>query len=160
MRGALPLAAVLASRLNLDPSCAICGEKEDSAHLLFTCPFARACWYSGPLALRSDAVAQLMQLNYMTWLDTLSDDQWTCFANTAWAIWRCRNDRTYGGKLPDLPSFQRYLAGIASETRVSKSKRYINRVSEIAPIPPDSEFSCYSDGAWISEWKGGIGVIL
>lgn len=58
MRNALPLAGILASKIHtIDPTCATCGFGDEQVpHLLFTCPFSRACWFSCSLNIRSDCI--------------------------------------------------------------------------------------------------------
>lgn len=49
MHNALPLAKIIHARISKgDPTCAVCGQgEEDLIHMLFLCPFARACCLMG-----------------------------------------------------------------------------------------------------------------
>lgn len=63
MHGALPLAKILHTRISRgDPNCLMCCQgEEDMMHMLFLCPFARACWLMGPLAIRTENLPSLLQ---------------------------------------------------------------------------------------------------
>lgn len=89
---------------------------ENVLHLVHLCQFSRMCHYTGPLALKSSTLPQMFS-QVLQFLDlALDDDQWTCYANSMWAIWRCRNEVMYAGKGVDLGSFQKYLGAITWES--------------------------------------------
>lgn len=80
---ALPLGTALAARgIPADNYHHSCGsEEEDSVHTFFLCPFARACWYSCPLPIRSNTLSDSFKVTIAQFTQTLSDDQWEIFAN-------------------------------------------------------------------------------
>lgn len=105
--GALPLGKIIASRTSRgDPTCAVCQQSdEDVLHMLFFCPFARARWLLGPLALRTEGLPQDLPLIFKSIFGQSSEEVWTKMANTAWTIWRCRDKKTYGGLIPTIERF-------------------------------------------------------
>lgn len=108
LNDALPLGKIINHRIGKGGSeCASCGvDGEDVHHLLFSCPFARACCLAGPLALRSGSLPNLKDA-ISTLHDSLAPEQWSDFMNTTWALWRCRNDKAYSGNEPTLQKFNR-----------------------------------------------------
>ena len=56
--GILPTKSNLAVRIDIrDTTCTLCGEGEETIdHLFFTCPVARAIWFGGCWAIRSDLI--------------------------------------------------------------------------------------------------------
>lgn len=103
-----------------------------------------------------------MQLGPQFLTEQLTDDQWTQFANIAWSIWRCRNDKTYGGKEPSIDRFQKYLSQITAETNISVTKRYLSWKSETIhdPMLQWDKVICMTDGSWEGNWQAGIGIVL
>lgn len=162
LQKALPLMAILARRITqLNPTCATCGEaSEDPSHFLFFCPFSRACWFAGPLPLRSDMLQVELESNFRNWCTGISDQQWTIMANIMWSIWRCRNGMIYSAKPPSIEIFYRYYSAISIETMVAATGK--NRV----PVPMEeslelnTEFKCHSDGSWVQDRGGGVGFII
>ncbi|XP_078157436.1 uncharacterized protein LOC144553211 [Carex rostrata] len=153
VQNALPLSATLASRFNCDSSCATCGEQgENAKHMLFTCPFARGCWFSSPLCLRSDLVWERLQQDYMGMLEQMTEEQWTMFANVAWAI--------LGGKQVSIRDFHKYLGEVNMETKIRISGRFIQKGWTVQVEEFSLEYLCQTDGSWEEPWQGGIGVVL
>lgn len=144
-----------------DPTCATCVTgTEDVAHLLFNCPFSRGCWFASCLALRSDKLWELLQKGPQFLTQHLSDEQWTDFANITWAIWRCRNDRAYNGMIPTIELFHRYFSQISAESKIAATGKYLTKSAVHIEVLPESEYICWSDGSWPTDWKGGIGGVL
>ncbi|XP_078153121.1 uncharacterized protein LOC144548322 [Carex rostrata] len=175
VHNALPLGAVLKARTSKgDSICAVCGEEnEDAAHMVFLCSFARSCWFAGPLSVRTDFLTGNIHHSLVDIANNCSDDQWTLFVNSIWAIWRCRNDKAYSGKLPSFDGFSSYLRKINAETVIAKSAR--SRGSRVSGLVQSftqggadpSQLSqvldqhyCYVDGSWVNEWRGGLGFVL
>jgi hypothetical protein len=132
---ALLLGAVIAARTSRDDAtCAVCGEEvEDANHMMFLCTFARSCWFAGPLPLQSDSFNGDLHYNIVQMARMLTDEQWTIMVNYIWAIWRCRNDRAYGGKIPSFQSFTAYFQKVNSETLISKSGTKQSKLIRHAP---------------------------
>lgn len=110
LHGALPLAKNLASRTSRDdPTCAMCQHgDEDMLNMLFMCPFVIACWLHGPLALRTYGLPHDLS-SILTWIfDHSSEETWTDMANTAWAVWRYRNEKVYGAKFRRLKDSNKF----------------------------------------------------
>lgn len=111
LHGVLPSAKILASRMSRgDPTCVVCNQGEEEVmHMLFLCPFAKACWLISPLVLRSENLPlDLSEILKMT-AQHSSDEEWTDMANVAWSIWRCRNEKVYGGQVPSFERFTKLL---------------------------------------------------
>ncbi|XP_078175199.1 uncharacterized protein LOC144568705 [Carex rostrata] len=166
LHGALPLAKNLASRTSRgDPTCVVCQhDDEDVLHMLFMCPFARACWLRGPLALRTDRLSCDLP-SIFTWIfDHSSEETWTDMANTAWAVWRCRNEKVYGGKVPTFERFQQILNLISREARivaVAHLKKGARVEEEGAQVSSSLKvYRCMVDGSWKPPWRGGIGFVV
>lgn len=102
----------------------------------------------------------MLQQNYMDLLQGMTEDQWTMFANVCWAIWRCRNDRAYGGKEISIQLFQQYLITIGIETRISRSKAHLHTTGEIRSHHVSTDYICILDGSWEQGWQGGIGYVI
>lgn len=87
---------------HVSKNCPRCGGKEDDMHLFFTCPFAKAAWFSEPWYIRTEQLAlnhttipaiiisllnsnhpQASLINVMTYL---------------WCIWKARNDVLFSRK--------------------------------------------------------------
>lgn len=167
VQNGLPLAQVLVHRTSRgDPFCMVCkGAVEDALHLVFGCPFAKACWFGGSLALRTDELASKDSVKeaILDLAAMCSNELWMEVAATIWAVWRCRNDRTYAAKEPSFDQFRRYQQAMLWEARYSKKDMGLS--SSIPPVPvPVSEdptrYCCQVDGSWIGNWEGGIGVVV
>lgn len=160
-RQALPLSAIMASRFHNDPSYATCGGQwEDVGHLLFTCPFSQGCWLVSLLALRSEELWQELQEGPQFLIEQLTEEQWTIFANVCWSIWRCRNAKAYGGEILDVEKFIKYLNQVALETQISASGKFLYMKGVQSEIRPLNVVRCFVDGAWVQNWKGGVGVVI
>lgn len=111
MHDGLPLATTLNRRFpHVSAICATCGEAEENvSHLTHGCHLARACHFSGPLALRTDVLPHSFPASLQALVRQMDDAQWSLYANSLWALWRCRNDKTYGGKEVGLSDFNNYL---------------------------------------------------
>lgn len=106
-KNALPLSQVQFRRLSKgDPACALCGGEESMLHMLFTCPFARLCWFMGPYVLKSDALQGSVSQIFRSLADQLNDEQWSTCVNMMRSIWRCRNEKSYAGKTPTPTMFK------------------------------------------------------
>lgn len=162
IHGALPLAKILSSRTSKgNPHCAICNQaEEDVIHMLFLCPFARACWLLGPLALRTDELPQDLPLIFTSIFNQSSEELRTVMANSAWAIWRCRNEKTYGGQVPIFERFSKILFAVGMETRIAASyiQKNGNLLGDHSLIA--SRYSCKVDGSWKPPWRGGLGFVV
>lgn len=93
----------------------------------------------------------------------LDEDQWISFANSLWAIWRCRNDATYNGKKADFHQFKSYLNSISWESLMRAStpvNGVAHRLNQIQEAIPKHEYVCYFDGAWIDRWNSGTGLVI
>ncbi|XP_078168497.1 uncharacterized protein LOC144562998 [Carex rostrata] len=141
--------------------CAVCNQgEEDVLHMLFHCPFAQACWLMGPLALRTDELPRDLSIILDSLFKHKTDEVWTMLANSAWAIWRCRNEKTYGGKVPTFERFLSILNSVGVETRIAaaanKKKEVQLEVSNVC----NSQYRCKVDGSWRSPWIGGLGFVV
>lgn len=168
IRKALPLGATLASRgIQVDTICAICAEcEEDTNHMAFLCPFARACWYSSNLGITSHSLTAPMVDTLTEMIEVIDENQWTEIVNSIWALWRCRNDATYGGNKPEIQSFRDYYARIQQESQLIGTARQPRKRQEDNLIPGGSDdnqmgrVKCWVDGSWIRNWNGGIGAVI
>lgn len=166
MHKALPLGSIMQRRFpNSDPICATCGEHpEDVSHMLHLCPFSRACSLMGPLAMRTDELTMDFQQSILSLSSHMDDEQWTDYANSLWALWRCRNDRAYSGKTLTFESYRSHFNHISWETRVGAPRGLCSILHYHNTLPPphciDSEYSCQVDGSWSHGWNGGMGIIL
>lgn len=167
VQNGLPLAQVLVHRTSRgDPFCMVCkGAVEDALHLVFGCPFTKACWFGGSLALRTDELASKDSVKdaILDLAAMCSNELWMEVAATIWAVWRCRNDRTYAAKEPSFDQFRRYQKDMLWEARYSKKD--MGLCSSIPPVTvPGSEdptrYCCQVDGSWVGNWEGGIGVVV
>ena len=86
------------------------------------------------------------------------------YANSAWALWRCRNDRTYAAKQTDFQQFVKYLNLANWESRTGAACRFCALPSRAQPVASMSEigndYNCFLDGSWMAGWQGGVGVVL
>lgn len=133
-------------------------------HMLFSCPFARSCWFSGPVVIRSDALQGTVPQILCTLATTLDEDEWTTCANMMWAIWRCRNDKSYSALTPTLQRFSTHLRAIRAETMLAnagKPRLSHNPTPRTQPQDDqpqdDPELICFVDGSWSQPWQGGCG---
>lgn len=161
INNALPLSSILAHRMRRgDPTCLICGQHDESVtHMLLTCPFARSCWMSSPVPLRTENLNMPVKELILMLDKLLSDEQWTACTNVAWAIWRCRNDHAYSGSRPTRGKFISYLAKIQSETGLAatatRSKEGMGEVCNT-----EEAIRCYVDGSWSDSWQAGAGFVF
>lgn len=165
MHDGLPLASTLHRRFPaVNTTCTTCGElNEDVNHLAHTCHLSRVCHFSGPIALKSDSLPIPFLMALQTLNTLLDDEQWTQYVNSLWAIWRCRNDKVYGGKEVGLDEFWKYYNAISWET-------LLRQAGSAKPVdvgqyrqnhnPSNFQFSCFMDGSWDSGWDRGIGICL
>lgn len=179
IRGAVPVGRILASRgIHADTTCAVCVQQEETInHMLFLCPFARLCLFSTSIGVTShlltDPIHEL--LNYF--FRSITGDQWTDIANVFWAVWRCRNDATYGGNKPTLQTFKQYYASISSESTLNRAGGLMQKANSMVTIErgdgigagmgtgtdvgaAGTTVTCYLDGSWTSDWKRGVGLII
>lgn len=159
---ALPLGASLAARgIRSDNVCYSCGaDCEDAVHTFFLCPLARACWFSSPIPIRSHVLNEPIDITLQQFAGSLDDSQWDCFINTMWGIWRCRNDRIYGGVASGPEVCRKYLHAINTETMLAAAKG--NPIAQPCHQSDysNSDITCFVDGSWSSDWKGGIGFAI
>lgn len=122
---AIPLADILASRgISLCTTCTLCLQGQESIiHTFFQCDFARACWFASPLSLLSTNLPTSFRDIIEHMARSLSDEQWTVFAEVIWSIWRCRNDLVYGAKKPSIQTFFLYLNAVSSESLIAGCHR-------------------------------------
>jgi hypothetical protein len=156
LHGALSLAKIICSRTSRgDPMCAVCIQgDEDILHMLFHYPFARACWLMGPLALRTDALPRDLSIILDSIFKHETDEVWTMLANSAWAIWRCRNEKTYGGKAPTFERFLTILNSVGVETRIASVANRKKEVQLEESNVSNSQYCCKVDGSWKSPYWG------
>jgi ribonuclease HI len=161
---ALPLAQVLNSRIgSLNAACTICGAHNETVHhTLFSCDFARACWFGGPLSLKTGELHQSVPeiIKYMH--GVLNEVKWGLFTNSLWATWRCRNDKAYGGKAISFALFLKYLEKLNTELqllRISFQSSTPNRQQGNSQQANHPSWDCAIDGAW-TQLDGGVGIIV
>lgn len=167
LHNALPLGAILVHRTSKgNPTCHLCGQEDETmTHMLFHCPFARSYWLTSPAPILTLQLPPQIHLIFEDCLLKGTDEQWVMMANTMWAIWRCRNDCTYGGKPPEKHTFDKYLHAINIETWMSGAKQSMTRGHEGVShnqheVQLQFQFSCYLDGSWSGTWQGGIGYLF
>lgn len=162
LHGALPLAKIISSRTSRgNPSCAVCNQgEEDTMHMLFLCPFARACWLLGSLALRTDVLPQDLTLILNNIFQQSSEEVWTDMANTSWAIWRCRNEKTYGGKVPTFERFSEIFRTVGVESRIASTPNKMKGPQCVLQVESNSVYKCKIDGSWKPPWRGGVGFVV
>lgn len=162
---ALPLGATVNRRIQTaDPMCHLCSQLEEtSEHHAFKCPFARMCHFQGPIALKTEDLTGTIVDMVLLIGSQVDDAQWTHFMNSIWSIWRCRNDGTYGGKKPDLSQFVGYFRSISweSQLRETTNRSQKNQQTiQIRELVTPRSCVCYTDGAWMDRWNGGIGIAI
>lgn len=162
----LPLGQILRHRIGKgDSACATCGAvQEDVIHQLFTCPFARACWLAGPMALRSGGFTLSLMETVKSLSPELTDKQWGDFFNSMWALWRCRNDKAYVAADPSFNKFLHYFHAISYEAQLAAAVRasatpYAAASSAHTEIA-DMEFEILVDGSWERAWLGGVAYVV
>ena len=166
MHNALPLGEILRARTSKgEAGCESCGhEVENMHHMLFSCPFARACWLTSPIPIRTLQLPTNMEECLFGLAQITTDTQWAMAANVMWAIWRSRNDRRYRGDQPGKEGFNRYLQAIQSESMMATA-------AQLPPTPPQyidfahitnpsQGYMCQVDGSWLYAWTGGIGFVF
>lgn len=80
--------------------CVVCGSgEEDAEHMALLCPFARSCWFSTDLGLRTDCLPQSIQETPIWMIKQLTEEDWSSFITCCWAIWRSRNDCVFQEKM-------------------------------------------------------------
>lgn len=97
-------ANIVKRRLPIDPSCAICGQAEESVcHALWECPLATNVWalVKGKLQ-KSSAVVQDFHSLARQMEDKLTGKEMEVWAMVAWSIWNARN-RFYFEKKQSQP---------------------------------------------------------
>lgn len=91
---ALPTKAGLRKRgVNVDPTCAICGEGYESVtHIMFECPTAIQTWGLTPIRIDFQA-AWSLKFRSFCWnmIESLPDEGATLFVAVLWNIWIARN---------------------------------------------------------------------
>lgn len=163
---ALPLASILHRRFPThEPKCATCGEGDETViHLVHLCPFSRACFLASPLGLRTDELSGNFEDALLEISERLDEEQWLDYVNSVWALWRCRNDRAYSSKQPDLHLFFKYLSMISRESKAGATRDFggvTNRSPRAVVLTEtQNEYNCYYDGSWTDGWRGGIGVVI
>lgn len=162
---AVPLGAIIHRRITrANPICQLCGQEEETVmHHVFRCPFAKLCHLMGPIALRSHELTGSF-IQVLAFLGShLDADQWSQFVSSIWAIWRCRNEDTYGGKKTSLENFKAYFHSIQWESTVGAGGNFGTggRDTSSHPVLPQPKlFTCYLDGSWIPNWYGGLGYVI
>ena len=83
----------------MDDKCDICGERETSGHILWSCVTAKDTWKE--LKIRNANLIPPLEafIDVLWWLrehDGTSD--WEVFAPAAWGIWNNRNVIRHGGQ--------------------------------------------------------------
>lgn len=126
---------------------------EDVNHLLFTCPFARACWFVGPLPMRSDELPQNLKEVIESLGPFLSQEQWTDFINSLWVLWRCKNDRASAGQLLTNNSFKSYFQTISIESKIAATRGAKLRLQggqgeNLNTAPTNAPTQYYVDDSW------------
>lgn len=147
-----------------NPLCHVCAsDVETVEHHVFNCQFSRICHFVDPIALRTEALTGPLRKTFLLIGSQLDEEQWTCFLNSLWSIWQCHNDMTYGSKKANISLFKQYLRSISweSDMRVAASRGRAKGGAD----PNREEISlrshvCYTDGAWLDKWNGGIGFLL
>lgn len=165
LNSALPLGAVIHRRIPAAcPNCQICGQDEESPiHHALKCQFSRLCHFLGPLALKTDLLTGSLMQVFQVLGSQMDDSQWSLFAGSLWALWRCRNEGTYGGKKPEVAQFNLHLQSIMREIQMSAS--HPTKTAPPATRTPGSisqhyDWVCFVDGSWQEIWNGGMGICL
>lgn len=162
MHNALPLGGILASRgVRLDDRCALCGcDNETVGHMVFSCPFARLCWFISPLAVRSHALDGTLSERFTEISSATNDQQWTEVANIIWGLWRCRNETTYSSKKATPQRFLEIFAAISHETAlgVPANRAIDSTLTDALELP--GQTICNTDGSWLTGWDGGVGCVI
>lgn len=164
---ALPLREILRARTSKgEAGCDNCGYgKETMFHMLFECPFARACWLSSPLAIRSLQLPTEMEECLYGLAQITTDSQWVIATNVMWAIWRSRNDRRYRGAKPEIENFKRYLYSARAEASMAITGNARQGMTSDASLDsqepgPQQGHTCQVDGSWTHNWNAGTGFLL
>ncbi|KAF3341010.1 Reverse transcriptase-like protein [Carex littledalei] len=131
----------------------------------YTVPKFKTLTGEGPKMARPDkhlahfnVVQVLLQLS-----PEMDDGQWSMFLNSIWALWRCRNDGTYGKTAPSLATFNSYFKSIQWETDMGAVPvgKLPSPVSASNSSPAQLlEYTCFIDGSWSPGWSGGLGIVV
>lgn len=82
----------------MELECVVCkGEDETTAHVLLTCPFVRAVWFSSPFGL---LVSRSVSLGLKDWLLAVLETKEVDFDLACvimWGIWQEKNSRVWRG---------------------------------------------------------------
>lgn len=132
--------------------------QEDANHWLVGCSFSRACWFQGPLALKTEGF-QGGIAEFLNWVnDCTSNEQWTEFVNQVWALWRCRNDCIYARVKPDFQNFNKYLKSISSKLKLASA--HVERPKREDSVQLlEGGLRCFT-GSWKKDWQGGLGFVF
>lgn len=169
IQDALPLGkSLFRRRIKVNPTCTVCGEaKEDASHMLFRCPFARACWFTCPLAIRSDLIPPDIKEAMLYLLSIMTKEQWSEAVRVCWAIWRSRNASTYSSQKVQVSDFTKYLSAISAEAMLGGKMGKCRGQSVRGEDPISNQrletvkgFIYNTDGSWEKEWQGGYGITL
>ncbi|XP_050136217.1 uncharacterized protein LOC126611959 [Malus sylvestris] len=80
--------------MGVELECGVCkGEEENAAHVLLTCPFARAVWFSSPFGIR---LSRSVTLSLKDWLLMVLENKEMDFDLACviiWGIWQERNSQ-------------------------------------------------------------------
>lgn len=112
------------------------------------------------LALCTDVLPQDLTLILNNIFQQSSKEVWTDMANTAWAIWRCRNEKTYGGKVPTFERFSEIFRKVGVESRIASTTNKMNGAQCGLQVESNSIYKCKIDGSWKPPWRGGVGFVV
>lgn len=118
------------------------------------------CWIISETPLRTDEVPDTITDIFLTLPKCLSADKWTSFANTLWAVWRCRNDLVYQKQQPSHDQFLRKYSQIKSETILVQVVKGSLGEQVVTDRGAASGLVCYLDACWVSSWATGLTYIL
>lgn len=93
-------------------------------------------------------------------LEWMTEDQWSYFAITLWAIWRCRNGKVYQGQQQSISQFVKYATLIKRETILVKSCSSTILGDAITNVAIRSKWLCFTDASWVDSWYTGTGFFL
>ena len=144
----------------MDDKCDICGERETSGHILWSCVTAKDTWKELKIRNANQIPPLEAFIDVFWWLrehDGIGD--WEVFATAAWGIWNNRNVIRHGGQGKQGRTIaldaRRYVEEFLAHMPGTSPK--LNQSPQRWSPPPPNWYKVNVDGAVFKE-QGSIGV--
>ncbi|XP_075669695.1 uncharacterized protein LOC142639391 [Castanea sativa] len=103
-------------KVAIEDKCALCGKSESSGHILWGCKFVVDVWKETRLKLPRFQNLQHDFINVVWRLrDVRSEQDWDCFATTAWCLWKNRNSVKFKGRCKESKAIAREAENLVEE---------------------------------------------